>query len=145
MLDANNELLTYIHQNAEMGRDTVRQLMGIAKDPEFQTLLRSQYREYNSVSNISEKKLRTRDKPAKDVGPMTKTAAYLSINLNTLADKSPSHISEMLIKGSTMGVIDMTKRIKEYSTAADPDVIDLADSLLRFEQHNIQECQRFLI
>ena len=144
MLDANNELLTYIHQNAEMGRDTVRQLMGIARDPEFQTLLRSQYREYNAMSNISEKKLRARDKPAKDIGPLTKATAYLSINLNTLADKSPTHLSEMMIRGSTMGVIDMTKKINEYSPSADPDVIDLAGSLLSFEQHNIEECKRFL-
>jgi 23S rRNA U2552 (ribose-2'-O)-methylase RlmE/FtsJ len=96
------------------------------------------------MSNISEKKLRARDKPAKDIGPLTKAAAYLSINLNTLADKTPSRISEMMIKGSTMGVIDMTKKLNEYSSSADPDVMDLAGSLLSFEQHNIEECKRFL-
>ena len=40
-MDANSELLTYIHLNAEMGRDTTRQLMGISRDPEFMTLLKS--------------------------------------------------------------------------------------------------------
>lgn len=39
------------------------------------------------------------------------------INLNTLVNKTSSHISEMLIQGSTMGIIDITKRIKEYPNA----------------------------
>ena len=96
------------------------------------------------MSNISEKKLRTRDVQAKDVSPLAKTVSTLSINLNTLADKTPSHISEMLIRGSTMGVIDMTKKINEYAPSADRDILELAQNLLSFEQRNIEECKRFL-
>jgi hypothetical protein len=144
MMDSNSELLTYIHQNAEMGKDTISHLIGVTKDPDFQTLLKSQYNEYNAINNISEKKLHTRTVSAKDISPLTKAAAYLSINLNTLANKSPSHISEMIIRGSTMGVIDITKKINEYSKTADKDVLELAGNLLTFEQRNIEECKKYL-
>lgn len=144
MMDSNSELLTYIHQNSEMGKDTLRQLMGVTNDPGFSTLLQSQFSEYNAVNNISERKLRARHKDAKDIGPLSKATATISINLNTLVNKQPSHISEMLIQGSTMGVIDITKKINEYQMTADKDVIDLASSLLRIEEKNIEECKKYL-
>jgi hypothetical protein len=40
----------------------------------------------------------------------------------------------MIIQGSTMGVIDITRKINEYQMTADKDVIDLASSLLNIEE-----------
>jgi hypothetical protein len=54
------------------------------------------------------------------------------MNLNTLVNKTPSHISEMLIQGSTMGIIDISKKIKEY-TNVDKEIHDLANKLLQLE------------
>ena len=65
------------------------------------------------------------------------------INFNTITNKTPSHIAEMLIQGSTMGIVDVTKRIKEYKTA-DKDISSLADRLLKFEQQNVDEMKKFL-
>jgi hypothetical protein len=127
-----------------MGKDTLRQLMGLTNDPGFSTLLQSQFSEYNAVNHISEQKLKARHKEAKDISPLSKASAYLSINLNTLVNKKPSHISEMLIQGSTMGVIDITRKINDYQMTADKEVIDLAGSLLSIEQRNIEECKKYL-
>ena len=65
------------------------------------------------------------------------------INLKTLANKSPSHISEMLIQGSTMGIIDLTKKLKEYAEA-DQEILSLANKLLKLEQNNVEECKKYL-
>ena len=65
------------------------------------------------------------------------------INLKTIIDKTPSHISEMLIQGSTMGIIDVTKRINDYGDA-DKEILDLAHRLLQFEKDNQEEFKKFL-
>ena len=49
----------------------------------------------------------------------------------------------MLIQGSTMGIVDVTKRLKEYKNV-DKDISALADRLLRFEQQNVDEMKGFL-
>ena len=36
-----------------------------------------------------------------------------SIQMNTLLDSSEQHIAEMMINGTTMGIIDMTKKLNE--------------------------------
>lgn len=142
-MNENVELLNYIYQNAEMGKNTISQLIGISQDEEYKKLLRSQLQEYASIYGSTDKKLRELNKDAKNINAFSKVTTYAMINLKTLANKSPSHISEMLIQGSTMGIIDLTKKLKEYADA-DQEILSLANKLLQFEQNNVEECKKYL-
>ena len=142
-MDENIELLNYIHQNSEMGKDTLKKLVGIAKDENYKTMLQSQLNEYKMIYDVTDQKLRERNNEAKDINIFSKASSNVMLNLNTLTDKTPSHISEMLIQGSTMGIIDMTKKIKEYPNA-DKEFVDLANKLLTLEQNNVEECKKYL-
>ncbi|MFR1215001.1 MAG: hypothetical protein ACLSCV_10115 [Acutalibacteraceae bacterium] len=44
---------------------------------------------------------------------MDQTMLWGSIQMNTLLDSSEQHIAEMMINGTTMGIIDMTKKLNE--------------------------------
>lgn len=65
------------------------------------------------------------------------------INMNTIKDRTPSHIAEMMIQGSTMGIVDITKKLKEYNKA-DKDISELGNKLLKFEQQNVEQMKTFL-
>ncbi|KPU43266.1 hypothetical protein OXPF_32800 [Oxobacter pfennigii] len=142
-MDGNVEFLNYIHQNAEMGIDTIHQLIGISQDEEYKKMLRSQLQEYKIIYDSTEEKLKEINKAAKDINAFSKGSAYAMINLKTLANKSPSHISEMLIQGSTTGIVDITKKLKEYADA-DDEILSLANKLLILEQNNVEECKKYL-
>ncbi|MBV7274682.1 hypothetical protein I6U48_17445 [Clostridium sp. PL3] len=137
------ELLNYIYQNSEMGQRTLTQLLGIVKDDVFKRNLESQLNEYREIFDISDSKLKEVNKEAKGIGVLTKVSTYVSINLNTLTDKAPSHISELLIRGSTMGIVDITRNLKRYDDM-DKEIVDLGKRLLKFEQRNIEELKKFL-
>ena len=142
-MNGNIELLNYIHQNAEMGKDTITQLIGISEDEEYKKMLKSQLEEYKAIYDKANKKINDMNKEAKDINAFAKVSTYIMINLKTLMDKSPSHISEMLIQGSAMGIIDITKKLKEYPNA-DKEILDLANKLLIFEHNNVEECKKYL-
>ena len=142
-MNGNIELLNYIHQNSEMGQNTLNQLIGIVEDNSFKEVLQSQFNEYKKIFDLSEEKIKKQNKEPKEINTFSKISTYMMINLKTLTNKSPSHISEMLIQGSTMGIIDITKKINEYNSA-DKEILDLADNLLKFEQNNIEELKKFL-
>jgi hypothetical protein len=142
-MDGNIELLNYIYQNSEMGKDTLTQLIKMTTDETFKNNLQSQLNEYNSIFNEADEKLKSNNKESKSIGTLTKVSAYISINFNTLINKTPSHMAEMLIQGSTMGIIDITKKIKEYKSQ-DQTILGLANKLLQFEQKNIDELKNFL-
>jgi len=142
-MNGNVEFLNYIHQNSEMGQDTIKQLVGISKDEEYKKMLQSQLEEYKMIYDTTDKKIKELNKQAKDINVFSKASTYFMVNLNTLVNKTPSHISEMLIQGSTMGIIDITKKINEYPNA-DKEILDLANKLLKLEQNNVEECKKYL-
>ena len=142
-MDGNIELLNYIYQNSEMGKDTLTQLIKMTTDENFKNNLQSQLNEYNSIFNEADEKLKSNNKESKSIGTLTKVSTYISINFNTLINKTPSHMAEMLIQGSTMGIIDITKKIKEYKSQ-DQTILGLANKLLQFEQKNIDDLKNFL-
>ncbi|HEY5561526.1 MAG TPA: hypothetical protein VIK72_07155 [Clostridiaceae bacterium] len=142
-MNKNSELLNYIHQNSEMGKITINQLITISKDEAYKKMLQSQFDEYKMIFNLVDKKLKDNNKEAKDINTLSKMSSHFMINLKTLRYKTPAHISKMLIQGSTMGIIDITEKIKEYADA-DKEIVDLAKQLLDFEQRNVEECKKYL-
>lgn len=142
-MNSNVEILNYIHQNSQMGQDTLKQIINIVDDGNFKDMLEEQFQEYKKIFDITVFKLNSLDKDSKGINPLEKISTYIMINLKTLMDKTPSHISEMLIQGSTMGIIDITKKLKEYKNS-DKDILKLGQDLLTLEQQNLEQSKKFL-
>lgn len=142
-MEGNIEFLNYIYQNAEMGKTTISQLIDIVKDQSFKQCLQSQLSEYNEIFDMADSKIKQFQEKSKGIGTMTKLKTYIMINMNTIKDKTASHIAEMMIQGSSMGIVDITKKLKEYNNG-EQDIIELGKRLLKFEQQNIEEMKTFL-
>jgi hypothetical protein len=142
-MNGNVELLNFVYQNSQMGVVTIKQLIDIAKDENFIRNLESQFSEYKEIYSLAEKMLNENGYNEKGISAFEKIRTYLMINMQTLTDKTPSHIAEMLIIGSNMGVINAVKNLKKYKEAK-PEIIRLMEKLLKFEENNIQELKQFL-
>lgn len=143
-MDANNEMLNYIHQNAEMGQNTITKLIDIVEDGKFKSALQSQFNEYKQIFDETEKIVNKYGKTTKDINTLQKMEAYMMISMKTMNDKSPDHISEMLMQGSIMGIIQIIRRLKRYKNEVDSDVYNLGEKLLKTEQNNIEQLKEFI-
>ena len=112
-MNGNAEFLNFVYQNSQMGVDTINQLIGITENEDFKKCLVSQYNQYNEIHSAAQKMLNDNGFDEKGIGALDKVKTYLMINMQTLNDKTPSHISEMLIIGSNMGVINAVKKLKK--------------------------------
>jgi len=142
-MNGNTEMLNYIFQNSEMGVDTIGQIVELVKEPEFKKQLTSQLSEYEKIKTEAKAMLNKHGCEEKTINKFDKIKTYLMINIQTLTDKSPSHISEMLIIGSNMGMIDAIKNIHQYNEA-EKDIVKLMQRLLKFEEENIKKLTEFL-
>lgn len=142
-MNGNVELLNFVYQNSQMGVVTIDQIIGIAKDENFINHLKSQYDEYKEINTLARNMLNEKGYDEKGISLFEKIRTYLMINMQTLTDKSTAHITEMLIIGSNMGVINAIKNIKKYSDA-ETQIVSLMQRLLMFEEKNIQELKEFL-
>jgi hypothetical protein len=142
-MNGNAELLNFVYQNSQMGVETLNQLIGMVEDDTFKQHLESQYDEYKSIHDVSRSLLNKNGYDEKGLGALEKIRTYLMINMQTLTDKTSSHIAEMLIVGSNMGVINAVKNLKKYSNA-ETEIKGLMERLLKFEENNIQQLKEFL-
>lgn len=142
-MNGNAELLNFIYQNSQMGVDTIKQLIEIVKDDDFKKHLEAQFNEYKEIHCAAKNALNDSGYDEKGISTLDKIKTYLMINIQTMADKTPSHISEMLIIGSNMGIINAVKNLKKYNNA-EPDILSLMERLLRFEENNVQQLKKFL-
>ena len=143
-MNGNVELLNYVYQNSQMGPDTINQLLDIVEDAEFKNQLQSQYNEYEGIHEEAKNLLNKNGYDEKSLNAFEKIRTSLMINMQTLTDKSSSHIAEMLIIGSNMGVTDAIKNIKKYKKNTNPDIINLMEKLKTFEEENIASLKEFL-
>lgn len=138
----NVELLAYLHNNAEMGKDNLLELNGIVKDAAVRNCIESQILEYKSVYDQTERKLQSLGlEPRGDC--FAKIMSKMMINAKTLLNKSNERAAEMIIQGSTMGIIDTVKKLKEY-VDCDDDIKNIGYKLLYVEQKSIDEMKHFL-
>ena len=116
-------LLNEVVKNAEMGKNTVTQLLGITDDERLKIHLNRQLATYENA--------------------FTKLNAKMGVKIQTIYDKSPRKIAEMLIEGSHVGVTDMTIAIKD-APDANPGAIALAQRLQHAENQYAGELNVFL-
>jgi hypothetical protein len=142
-MNGNAELLNFIYQNAQMGEETINHLSDIIEDTPFKTHMRNQLKEYGEMRTAARFMLNEHGYDEKGISAFEKVRTYLMIDLQTMTDRSASHIAEMLIIGSNMGVIQAIRSIKKYGDAEE-EILDLMKRLLTTEENNIQQLKNFL-
>lgn len=142
-MDQNTEFLNYIYQNSQMGVNTIKQLIKEVEDPAFKKGLSYQLEEYQIINEEASNQIQKIGQTEKGIPHTAEISTYLSILMKTLMNRSTEHISEMLIQGSTMGIIDVAKNLKKYPNAAE-ETKKLANKLLKTEQNNIDQLKNFL-
>lgn len=144
-MNANAELLNYIHQNAQMGQNSIEKILEIMdRDDEFKEHLENQFKEYKEIFDEADKMLNDLGEESKDINKMQKKQAEVMIEVKTMKGRSADHITEMLMKGNLMGIIQLIRRMKEYKGKVDDEVYALADKLIKTEEINLQEGRKFL-
>ena len=142
-MDETTQLYQFIYENATMGKDTVKLLLTVTEEKEMETLLTDQLSEYSDISEKARKALEQRKVEAQKIGPLTKMSTDLMINFNLIKDRSASHMAEMMTQGSTMGIVEITKQLKDLPNA-DDSAKRLGNKLLKMEEHNIDQLKAYL-
>jgi len=142
-MNNNVEFLNYISKNAEMGFTSIKDLIDIVNDKKFKEILKQQINEYENIYHEANKLLDNYNEEQKEINSIQKFTSYIMIKINLLKDKSISHIAEMMVKGSNMGIIDIEKKLNSFDNL-DKKVNRLGEKLLKTEENNIEQLKSYL-
>ena len=142
-MDNPQYVLNEINKGIKMGMDSISTISEKVEDNNFKDDLLFQYDKYNEILNRVNSELKNYDDFPKELPPMQKTMGYIDIQLSTLNDKSNSHIAEMLIKGTNMGIIEGVK-LKNRNPDIDPTISNILDDFIKFQENNVEKLQKYL-
>ncbi len=143
-MNQNAELLNFVYQNAQMGVVTISQLLDIVEDTDMREQLQSERNEYQKIHDEAAQLLLRNGYDEKGISAFERIRTYMMINFQTMTDKTPSHIAEMMMVGSTMGIVQATRNIRKYRDSVEKDIVGLMKTLLMFEENNFQDLKEFL-
>lgn len=142
--NADAQLLNFIYQNSQMGAESLGEILPMVEAGKFKEGLRAQQKEYRQIHEEAGRKLNDAGYDEKGINAMQKMMTYLMIDVKMMVDSSPSHVAQMLIQGSNMGIIDAQKRIHQYEPMADKEVVRLMKHLKEFEEKNVERLKAYL-
>lgn len=146
-MNENNELLTYIYQNAKMGVNNCTNLIKIlnGKDNKIKKEVEDELKGYEEFVKKAEKLLaKNKIEEPKEKGLMADMMAKIGMNMELMKDNSDARIADMLTKGFTMGNIDIEKKLDRFEKEVDKNIVKLAKELLEFGKKNIELLKVYL-
>ncbi len=140
------ELLEHIYKDAEMSVYTLSDLLDKLKDKDnkIKSSIEDILHTYEAFLKKSKEQLESHNIELAHTSMMAKMGADMGIKKEVKADNSDASMADMLIKGISMGSIDMEKKIKDYEKEAAKDEMHLAKDFLKFQQKSIEKLKAYL-
>ncbi len=137
------DLLEKTYQNASIGITAIEAVLNKTTNTEFNNDLHQQLRGYQELADKSKKQLITKGAKVKDNSFYTKAMMKGNVKMNTLINSSDSHIAQMVIQGSTMGITEMTQLL-HAKQETDGTSKEIAKEFVQKEEENIEIMKKYL-
>ena len=139
------EMLESLYKNVKMGSDSIIKLMDKVTGDDFKAALTKQIDGYEKIAERVRKHLNAMGVRAKEENPMIKLWSSVGMAMNTMMDASDSHIAQLIAEGSTMGITDGIKLLRDYeNTGVSEEALGFAREIIKFEEHNLEVAKGFV-
>lgn len=142
-MDSPQYILNEINKGIKMGMDSISGVSEKVQDDNFKKDLKFEYDKYNDILNKVNNELSNYDDFPKELNPMQKAMGWMSIEMNTLDDKSNSKIAEMMLKGTNMGIIEGVK-LRNNNPNTDENVKNILNEFIKFQENNVEQLKKYL-
>ena len=141
--DYNVKAINDVYKNAHIALQSISDLLPEVDDNDVKNELQEQYDGYERViGKISSFMAENKIEP-KDIGAFKKAMMWGSIKMKTMFNNSKNQVAEMMIKGTVMGITELTA-MKNEQTNLDQGVLDLLCELLSLEEQYEERLKKYL-
>ena len=144
MENNNLNVLDEVNKGATMGMDAINFVLDKVEDSEFKKTLDLEYNKYKDISRRDNNLYSNySDKEPHETNTMNKMMTWYGVEMKTMSDKSNSNISELLMNGTNMGIIEGRRLLNQNKQLA-PDVEKILDDFVTMQEDSIEKLKTFL-
>lgn len=141
---SNSETLSEIYRNTVLALESISDILPEIEDENIKQEILRQHEEYEKICASATLIAKKNGQELKEPNPIKKAMMWSSIKMNTLADKSASHIADMMVQGTVMGITALKKTQSDSRGLLDGEVNDLLKELIALEESFEKKLKAFL-
>ncbi len=141
--DYNVKAINDVYKNAHIALQSISDLLPAVSDDDIKKELQEEYEGYEKIIGELSTFMAENNIDPKDINPFKKAMLWSSIKMKTLFNNSRNQVAEMMIKGTVMGINELTA-MKNENQNLDEKILELLDKLLSLEEEYEQRLKKFL-
>lgn len=144
MENQNLNILDEVNKGATMGMDAISYVSGKVEDNEFKEVLDVEYNKYKEISNrVNDLYNNYSEKDPHETNAMNKMMTWYGIQMKTMKDHTTSKLSELLMQGTNMGIIE-GRRLLNQNSEADHDVKNILNDFVVMQEDSVETLKKYL-
>lgn len=138
-------LLSAVYRNVRMAEDSIINIMPRVTEETLKNALTVQISIYSAFSSRAAKHLAELGVKPQEESMMTKMGAKCGMLMNTLKDSTQEHLAQMLIEGTTMGIGELLRVIRDaQNNGISGEPLKLAEDVLAYEEQVVEDMKGYL-
>ncbi len=138
------EALAEIYRNTQLALQSISNILPQVDDEETRNELLAQHEEYERFSAKASVIAKNKNIELKEPNPLKKAMMWGSIKMNTLGNNSRSHIADMMIQGTVMGITALRTTAGEVAVDGDDEIIALLNEMIEIEEKFEKKWKEYL-
>lgn len=131
------KVLTAINDNALMAKEAIEVTIKSVTNQEFADLLRQQISKYDDFIKRAQSIATNIGCVIEPKNKFGRNMAIMSIKMKLMVDSSMSNIAEMMLLGTTNGIVDLGKLIR-HTPSVNKEALTLLKELLIYEEDKVE-------
>lgn len=144
MENQNLNILDEVNKGATMGMDAISYVSEKASDCKFKEVLDVEYNKYKKISEkVNNLYSNYSNKEPHETNTMNKMMTWYGIQMKTMVDDTTSKLSELLMQGTNMGIIEGRRLINQNNNAAQ-DVKNILHEFVTMQEDSVETLKKYL-
>ena len=138
MDNQNLNVLDEINKGATMGMDAISFISQKVEDNQFKNILKTEYNKYKDISARVNKLYNNfaTNKEPHETNTMNKMMTWYGIQMKTMTDDTTSKLSELLMQGTNMGIIEGRRLINQNANVSS-DVKNILHDFVTMQEDSV--------
>lgn len=144
MKNQNLNILDEVNKGATMGMDAISYVSEKVEDNDFKQVLDTEYNKYKDISNrVNNLYDNYSSKEPHETNAMNKMMTWYGIQMKTMVDDTTSKLSELLMQGTNMGIIE-GRRLLNQNQNIEPDVKNILNDFVVMQEDSVETLKKYL-
>ncbi len=144
MENQNLNILDEVNKGAMMGMDAISFISEKVSNNDFKEVLDIEYNKYKEISQrVNNLYSNYSNKAPHETNAMNKMMTWYGIQMKTMTDDTTSKLSELLMQGTNMGIIE-GRRLINQNVGMAQDVKNILNDFVAMQEDSIETLKKYL-